>query len=287
MSILHSFSAEAYTEQSVGICNPWMINGRVVVFLKESMLFALLGTGFTAVMTALGASMVFVVGKGCTPFFHRLLLGFAGGVMISASVFSLLNPAMEQAEAMGLIPWIPAVGGSSLGIAFLMLMDWLLPRLRSKDRQESKNLLLLIAVVLHNIPEGMAVGISCGVAATSGDPAMVAGSMALALGVGIQNFPEGAAIALPLYQQGVSRRKAFFMGAMSGMMEPVFGVLTVLAVGSVTQLLPWLLSFAAGAMLYVVVEELIPEANLNRKYHSGTLGVLGGFLIMMILNTSF
>lgn len=256
------------------------------VFMKESILFAFLGTGFTAVMTALGAAMVFVVGKGCTPFFHRLLLGFAGGVMISASVFSLLHPAMEQAEAMGLVPWIPAVGGSAFGIMFLLLMDWLLPRLRAKD-EGHQNALLVIAVILHNIPEGMAVGISCGVAATSGDPALVTGAIALAVGVGIQNFPEGAAISLPLYQQGMSRGKAFCMGAISGVMEPIFGVLTVLMVGSVTQLLPWLLSFAAGAMLYVVVEELIPEANLNRKYHSGTLGVLGGFLLMMILNTSF
>lgn len=262
-------------------------------YLKESILFALAGTGFTAMMTALGASMVFVLGKGCTPFFHRLLLGFAGGVMISASVFSLLNPAIEQAEAMGLIPWVPAVGGSALGISFLLLMDWLLPRLKEKhsdnegEKQHHKNMLLLLAVVLHNIPEGMAVGISCAVAANSGDPALVTGAMALALGVGIQNFPEGAAIALPLHHQGRSKVSAFAMGAMSGMMEPIFGVLTVLAVGSVANLLPWFLSFAAGAMLYVVVEELIPEANLNREYHSGTLGVLVGFLLMMILNTSF
>lgn len=234
--------------------------------------------------------MVFVLGKGCSPFFHRLLLGFAGGVMISASVFSLLNPAMAQAEEMGLIPWIPAVGGSSMGIAFLMAMDYILPKLRAESQGDkkalNKNVLLVMAVVLHNIPEGMAVGISFAIAASTGDPVLFTAATALALGVGIQNFPEGAAIALPLYQQGMSRGKAFMMGAMSGMMEPIFGVLTVLAVGSVQMLLPWLLSFAAGAMLYVVVEELIPEANLNRKYHSGTLGVLGGFLLMMILNTA-
>lgn len=252
--------------------------------MTDSVLFALLGTGFTAMMTALGASMVFVIGKGCTPFFHRLLLGFAGGVMMSASVFSLLNPAMAQAEEMGLVPWIPAVGGSALGIAFLLAMDLFMPRLKEK---EDKNLLLIVAVVLHNIPEGMAVGISCGVAAASGDATLMTAALGLAFGVGIQNFPEGAAISLPLYQQGMSRRKAFVMGAMSGIMEPIFGVATVLALGSVERVLPWLLSFAAGAMLYVVVEELIPEANLNRKYHSGTLGVLTGFLFMMILNTSF
>lgn len=258
--------------------------------MKEAIFFALIGTSFTALMTALGASMVFMLKQGCSPFFHRLLLGFAGGVMISASVFSLLNPAMEKAEALGQIPWIPAVGGSSFGILFLLGMDWLLPRLRGiteNSTLQHKNLLLLMAVVLHNIPEGMAVGISFAMASFSGDPLLFTGAIALALGVGIQNFPEGAAIALPLHQQGMSKPKAFCLGAMSGMMEPVFGVLTVLAVGSVEHLLPWILSFAAGAMLYVVVEELIPEANLNRKYHSGTLGVLSGFLLMMILNTAF
>ncbi|MFI3254740.1 MAG: ZIP family metal transporter [Eubacteriales bacterium] len=262
--------------------------------MNESILFALLGTGFTAMMTALGSGMVFLLGKGCTPFFHRLLLGFAGGVMISASVFSLLNPAMEQAESLGQIPWIPAVGGSSLGIAFLMSMDWILPKWMDKFSSSDKtgeitpkNILLVLAVVLHNIPEGIAVAISCAVAAQSGEPSHIAAAMALALGVGIQNFPEGAAISLPLHQQGMKKGMAFTMGAISGFMEPIFGVMTVLALGAVSEFLPWLLSFAAGAMLYVVVEELIPEANLNRKYHSGTLGVLGGFLLMMILNTSF
>lgn len=253
------------------------------------MLLALAGTGFTALMTALGSAMVFVLGKGCSPWFHRLLLGFAGGVMISASVFSLLNPAMEQAEALGMLPWIPAAGGSALGILFLLTMDALLPHLTGSQEEDSphKNILLVMAVVLHNIPEGMAVAISFAVAVATDDPALFTAASALALGVGIQNFPEGAAISIPLHQKGVPRPKAFAMGAMSGMMEPIFGVLTVLAVGSAQNLLPWLLSFAAGAMLYVVVEELIPQANLNRKYHSGTLGVLGGFLIMMILNTAF
>lgn len=241
-------------------------------------------------MTALGASMVFMLKKGRSPFLHRLLLGFAGGVMISASVFSLLNPAMAQAEEMGMIPWIPAAGGSCMGILFLLLMDWCIPKLEEKyslGTVERKNLLLVLAVVLHNIPEGMAVGISFAVAVGTEDGALFASAMALAVGVGIQNFPEGAAIAIPLHQQGMSKKRAFCIGALSGMMEPVFGVLTILAVGSVTHLLPWLLSFAAGAMLYVVVEELIPEANLNRKYHSGTLGVLGGFLLMMILHSIF
>lgn len=231
--------------------------------------------------------MVFVWGS--SPFLHRLLLGCAGGVMMSASVFSLLNPAMEQAESMGMVPWVPAVIGSSLGVFFLLCMDWLIPKLEKQEKGDNhhKNFLLWLAVMLHNIPEGMAVAVSFAVASSTQDPVLFTSALALSLGVGIQNFPEGAAIALPLYEQGVSRGRAFLMGAMSGMMEPIFGVLTVLMVGSVTALLPWILSFAAGAMLFVVVEELIPEANLNRKYHSGTLGVLGGFLLMMILNTAF
>jgi len=144
----------------------------------------------------------------------------------------------------------------------------------------------VLAVTLHNIPEGMAVGISFALAAQSRDPALYTSSIALAIGIGIQNFPEGAAISLPLRQEGMGRLKAFGIGVLSGVVEPVFGILTVLIVGSIQPLMPWLLSFAAGAMLYVVVEELIPEANLNRSFHSGTLGVMAGFLIMMILDVA-
>lgn len=253
--------------------------------MNATLFYALAGTGFTALMTALGSSMVFLLGRGCSPFFHRLLLGFAAGVMISASMFSLLVPAMSLAEEMGLVSWIPAAGGSALGILFLLLLDNLLP-LMTKNTTKDQNILLVVAVVLHNIPEGMAVAMSFAVAVTAEDPALFTAAMALALGVGIQNFPEGAAISLPLYQKGYGKGHAFFLGAFSGMMEPIFGGLTVIAIGTAEGLLPWLLSFAAGAMLYVVVEELIPEANLNRKYHSGTLGVLGGFLIMMILSSA-
>ena len=146
--------------------------------------------------------------------------------------------------------------------------------------------MLVLAVTLHNIPEGMAVGVSFALAAQAEDPALFTAAVALALGVGVQNFPEGAAIALPLRQEGMSRRRAFAFGALSGVVEPVFGLLTVLAVGSVRALMPWLLSFAAGAMLYVVVEELIPEANLSQGGHTGTLGVMTGFLMMMILDVA-
>ena len=145
---------------------------------------------------------------------------------------------------------------------------------------------MVLAVTLHNIPEGMAVGISCALAAQSGEPTLMTASAALAVGIGIQNFPEGAAIALPLRQEGMSRPRAFAMGALSGLVEPLFGILTVLVAGSVQPLMPWLLSFAAGAMLYVVVEELIPEANLSQGGHTGTLGVMTGFLLMMILDVA-
>ena len=221
------------------------------------------------------------------------MLGFAAGVMIAASMWSLLIPAIEEAEEMGMVGWLPAAGGSLFGIAFLLAMDFLLPHFtpesfhwREGETSPRRTALLVLAVTLHNIPEGMAVGISFALAAQNDDPALLTAAIALAMGIGIQNFPEGAAIALPLRQEGMSRGKAFVMGALSGVVEPIFGLLTVLAVGSIQPLMPWLLSFAAGAMLYVVVEELIPEANLSEGGHSGTLGVMAGFLMMMILDVA-
>lgn len=257
--------------------------------MTQALLWAAGGTGFTALMTACGASMVFFFKKQHSPTLHRILLGFAAGVMIAASMWSLLIPAIEEAEALGQPGWLPAAGGSALGIAFLLLMDHLLPHFTPETfhrGSHQRTALLVLAVTLHNIPEGMAVGISFAIAAQTGEPALLTAAAALALGIGIQNFPEGAAIALPLRQEGVSRPRAFGLGTLSGVVEPVFGVLTVLAVGSIQPLMPWMLSFAAGAMLYVVVEELIPEANLCRGSHTGTLGVMVGFLIMMILDVA-
>lgn len=261
--------------------------------MTQALLWAACGTGSTALITALGASMVFLVRKQSSPALHRLMLGFAAGVMIAASMWSLLIPAIEQAEEMGMVSWIPAAGGSALGIAFLLAMDQLLPHFtpdsfhcKKGTTSLRRTALLILAVTLHNIPEGMAVGISFAIAAYSGNPALLTAAIALTMGIGIQNFPEGAAISLPLHQEGSSRTRAFLLGTLSGCVEPVFGVLTVLAVGSVQPLMPWLLSFAAGAMLYVVVEELIPEANLSQGGHTGTLGVMGGFLIMMILDVA-
>ncbi len=259
----------------------------------KALLWASSGTGFTFFMTALGASMVLLLRRQASPGLHRLMLGFAAGVMIAASMWSLLIPAIEQARTFGLPAWLPAAGGSALGIGFLLAMDCLLPRFTPEsfhwhEGRDSRRraALLVLAVTLHNIPEGMAVAISFALAARTDDPALFTAAAALALGIGVQNFPEGAAISLPLRQEGMSRLKAFLWGTLSGLVEPVFGLLTVLVAGSVQGLMPWLLSFAAGAMLYVVVEELIPEANLTEGGHSGTLGVMAGFLLMMILDVA-
>lgn len=258
--------------------------------MLNALFWAAAGTGFTALMTALGAAVVFLFCQKSSPSLHRIMLGFAAGVMIAASMWSLLIPAIEKAEDMGMAGWLPAAGGSIIGICFLLAMDYLLPHLTPESfhvhNSPSRTALLVLAVTLHNIPEGMAVGVSFALAAQSGDSALLTAAAALALGVGIQNFPEGAAISLPLRQEGMSRSKSFLIGAASGLVEPVFALLTVLIAGAVQPLLPWLLSFAAGAMLYVVVEELIPEANLSRGGHAGTLGVMAGFLLMMILDVA-
>lgn len=261
--------------------------------MSTALLWAAGGTGFTFLMTALGSAMVFLFGKEIKLNIQRLFLGFAAGVMIAASVWSLLIPAIEEAEAQGRSGLIPAAGGFVLGVLFLMLMDQLMPHLHAFAKEPEgisagwkRTTLLMTAVTLHNIPEGMAVGLSFALAAQHGNGAAYTGAMALALGMGIQNFPEGAAISLPLRQEGVRPGRAFIMGAMSAVVEPVFGILTVLIAGSIQPLMPWLLSFAAGSMLYVVVEELIPEAQLGEHTHVGTLGVMGGFLIMMILDVA-
>ena len=261
--------------------------------MTQSLLWAAGGTGFTFLMTSLGAAVVFFFRRQVTASAQRIFLGFAAGVMIAASVWSLLIPAIEEAEGAGQGGWGPAAGGFVLGVAFLMALDGILPHLHPGAREPEgarsklhRTTLLIFAVTLHNIPEGMAVGLSFALAAQHNDPALYAGAMALAVGMGIQNFPEGAAIALPLRQEGVGRTRAFLWGSLSGLVEPVFGLLTVLLAGSIQPLMPWLLSFAAGAMLYVVVEELIPEAHLGEHSNVGTLGVMGGFLVMMILDVA-
>ena len=261
--------------------------------MHTAVLWAAAGTGFTFLMTTLGAGLVFFFRKQFSAGLQRVFLGFAAGVMIAAAVWSLLIPAIDQAEAAGLLGWVPAAGGFLLGGGFLIAMDSLLPHLHIGAKQPEglsapwkRTTLLFTAVTLHNIPEGMAVGLSFALAAQGGQAAGYTAAMALALGIGIQNFPEGAAISLPLRQEGKSVGRAFWMGSLSGVVEPIFGVLTVLIAGSIQPLMPWLLSFAAGAMIYVVVEELIPEAHLGEHSHVGTLGVIFGFVVMMILDVA-
>lgn len=242
-------------------------------------MLAWLGTSFTFLMTALGAATVFFFARAVCERAQGALLGFAAGVMTAASVWSLILPAIEQTAAEGrLPPFLPAAAGIVLGALLLALLDEF-TRQRGGERVTHSDFLLLSAITLHNIPEGMAVGLAFALAA---DGEGLAGAAALALGIGVQNFPEGAAVALPLYHSGQSKLRAFVTGVLSGAVEPLFGVLVVLAAARVHALMPWLLSFAAGAMLYVVAEELLPRAGSRR----GTCGFLVGFLFMMVLDVA-
>lgn len=248
----------------------------------QALIWAAAGTGFTFLMTVLGAATVFFFAGEPKPRFQRAMLGFAAGVMTAASVWSLLLPAIDRAGALGLPGWLPPAVGTLVGVSFLAALDSALPKLRQErraHRTSKQTTLLVTAITLHNVPEGMAVGLAFALAAKGES---LAGAAALALGIGIQNFPEGAAIALPLRQEGFSRGRAFWGGALSGAVEPIFGILVVLIAAEATVAMPWLLSFAAGAMLYVVVEELIPQAHSR----AGTCGFVIGFLIMMVLDVA-
>lgn len=255
---------------------------------------ALLATLFTWGVTALGAGMVF--------FFKKIdrkvldaMLGFAGGVMTAASFWSLLAPGIEMAESMGMVPWVPAVVGFLAGGLFLKLVDKVLPHLHIEAKMEDaegpktswqRSILLVFAITLHNIPEGLAVGVAFGALAAGIPSATLAGAVALALGIGLQNFPEGAAVSIPLRREGMSRLKSFWYGQASGVVEPVAGFLGAVLVVAVQPLLPYALSFAAGAMIYVVVEEVIPESQGSGNSDISTLGALGGFALMMLLDVA-
>lgn len=261
--------------------------------LQRELVYAAIGTGCTCAATVLGAALVFFFKKEISALTQKIFLGFAAGVMIAASVWSLLIPAMEMAEEQGGTVLLPVAGGFVLGAAFLMLLDGVLPHLHiGSDQPEGlpvhwkRTTMIVLAVTLHNIPEGMAVGLSFSVAALEGGSGALAGAVALAIGMGLQNFPEGASVSLPLKAQGVSRGKAFLCGAISGLVEPVFGLLAVLIAGNITPVMPWILAFAAGSMIYVVVEEMIPEAHLGEHSHGGTVSVMLGFLVMMILDVA-
>ena len=257
------------------------MKGMIRGMTTQALLWAAAGTGFTFAMTTLGAAMVFFFRGEPNERLQRVLLGFAAGVMTAASVWSLLLPAIEQAAQTRLPGWLPAACGMLMGVVFLAALDALLPRLRRKRAEGDwkQTTLLVTAITLHNVPEGMAVGLAFALAAQGEG---LAGAAALAMGIGIQNFPEGAAISLPLRQQGWTRLRAFAGGTLSGAVEPLFGILVVLAAAGVHPLMPWLLSFAAGAMLYVVVEELVPQAHSR----AGTCGFVIGFLIMMVLDVA-
>ncbi|MEX2602185.1 MAG: ZIP family metal transporter [Balneolaceae bacterium] len=274
----------------IGLLRDWF-------FDLNPILQALMGGSFGWLMTALGAAIVFLT-KGVGNKLLDSMLGFAAGVMIAASVWSLIMPAMEMSAALGSIEWMPAAVGFLGGALFLRLCDAYVPHLHlglptseaeGVETKLRRATLLVLAITIHNIPEGLAVGVLFGAAASGVDPtgtATVMGAIALALGIGIQNFPEGLAVSMPLRRDGVSRKKSFAYGQMSAVVEPVFAVVGALAVIMVQPILPYALGFAAGAMMFVVVEELIPESQHHGHTDIATLGTMIGFCVMMILDVA-
>ena len=255
---------------------------------------ALIATLFTWSVTALGAAIVFFF-KSINRKVLDGMLGFAAGVMIAASYWSLLAPAIEMAEEGNLPAWVPATTGFLMGGFFLWGIDKILPHLHlGFPRQEAegiktswhRSVLLVLAITLHNIPEGLAVGVAFGALASDLPSATLGGAIALALGIGIQNFPEGTAVAVPLRREGFTRLRSFWYGQLSGFVEPIAGVLGAVAVIFIKPILPYALAFAAGAMIYVVVEELIPESQLEKNTDIATLGAMGGFAVMMTLDVA-
>ncbi|MBS7228523.1 MAG: ZIP family metal transporter [Eubacteriales bacterium] len=243
--------------------------------------------------TSLGAAAVFLMKNKVSPKIEKTLLGFASGVMIAASIWSLLIPSMEMAEEQGKIAWLPALIGFFAGVLFLLAIDSIVPHLHlNADKPEgvksrfSKISMMLFAVTIHNIPEGMAVGVAYAGAASGNSGMTIAGAFALSIGIAIQNFPEGAIISLPLKGEGISKGKAFLLGILSGVVEPIGGLITILLASRIVPLLPYMLSFAAGAMFYVVVEELIPEAHSGDHSNLGTIGAALGFALMMVLDVA-
>lgn len=243
--------------------------------------------------TTVGSAMVFLMGNKLNHKIEKILLGFASGVMVAASIWSLLIPAIEMSEVHGNIPWVPATIGFILGILFLLVLDNIIPHLHLKSTKPEgmkskfkKTTMMVLAVTLHNIPEGMAIGVCFAGILTANSGITIAGAFALAIGIAIQNLPEGAIISMPLKAEGMSKPKAFLYGTLSGIVEPIAAGITLLLIGVISSVLPYFLSFAAGAMIYVVVEELIPESQNGEHSNIGTIGFAIGFLIMMILDVS-
>lgn len=250
-----------------------------------------LGVLIPFVGTTLGSAMVFFMRKEMNTNLQKALLGFASGVMIAASVWSLLLPAIDMSQEKGGIAWMPAAVGFLFGMAFLLLLDTITPHMHLTGDEEGvkthlkKTTMLVLAVTLHNIPEGMAVGVTFAGVATGSSAISLAGAFALSMGIAIQNFPEGAIISMPLRSDGgMSKSRAFVYGTLSGIVEPIAAVITILLTSLVVPILPYLLSFASGAMIYVVVEELIPEAQAEPHTNISTIGVAIGFTLMMILD---
>ena len=243
--------------------------------------------------TVLGSAMVFFMKNQINNKLEKLLLGFAAGVMIAASIWSLLIPSMDMAKEQGDIVWLPAAVGFVCGIVFLLILDKLIPHLHLKtDKPEGikaklKNeIMMVLAVTLHNIPEGMAVGVVIAGMLAQNSGITLAGALVLSIGIAIQNFPEGAIISMPLRSEGVSKSRAFAYGALTGIVEPIGAIITILLTSTVLPILPYILSFAAGAMIYVVVEELIPESQAGEHSDIGTIGASIGFVLMMILDVA-
>lgn len=241
--------------------------------------------------TILGASLVLFLVNGVKPIVQKIFLGFAAGVMIAASIWSLILPSIEMAKQQGIIPWVPAAVGFLLGIALLLVLDSVIPHLHLHDNEPEgikaslkKSTMLMLAVTLHNIPEGMAIGVVFSGVLLGNTGMTMSGALVLAIGIALQNFPEGAIISLPLRSQGFGRVKSFTYGMLSGIVEPIAAVLTILLARLAVPVLPYLLSFAAGAMIYVVVEELIPESQAGSHSNISTIAVAIGFVIMMVLD---
>lgn len=254
----------------------------------------LIGILIPLVGTTLGAAGVFIMKKEISGLANKLLLGFASGVMIAASVWSLIIPAIDMSEGLGKLAFLPAAVGLAIGVMFMLMLDRIIPHLHyNNDKPEGlksakirKTTMLVLAVVLHNIPEGMAVGVVFAGVMNEGAAITLAGAFALSIGIAIQNFPEGAIISMPLRSEGISKGKSFFYGFLSGVVEPIGAILTIIFSRVITPIMPYMLAFAAGAMIYVVVEELVPEAANGKHSDIGTIGFAVGFIIMMILDVA-
>ena len=252
----------------------------------------ILGILIPFIGTTLGAAMVFILRKSISGTLQKILTGFAAGVMVAASFWSLLQPAIESSEGMGKWSFLPAAAGFLLGVGFLLLLDEVTPHLPFNDQEEGpktglrRTTKLILAVTLHNIPEGMAVGVVYAGFLAGNAGISAAGALALAIGIAIQNFPEGAIVSMPLRGEGMSKGKTFWYGVLSGAVEPVAAVITIFAFSFVTATLPYMLAFAAGAMMYVVVEELIPEMSEGEHSNWGTIAFSVGFVVMMVLDVA-